>query len=1057
MEKPEGNDDDIASFLHATGPRSEAAPWSAPLAPRLDVTAASRQPLANTSDQDDRIVDVYRRPKPRQNKGLRVKFESASPAIIGLGGDEAELPSRDVSRPLAHLLRPERSSSQNHCHYTASDQRPEAHGRSIIPYNETSFRSPSLQRRPTGVHEETPAKELHHAGHDRETVQSTSVRTQELSPPRRDGQQCLDRELRERNDRYVSCNHCTASEEVSYDHSYNRQTAQMENQETNRHLNVSVPKALPTLPLFPNEPPELTDVFREASSSIYHVSAATEDTLKLSELGHQGNRQDSQVISDDSIDKQLSIHSVAESLGDESLEDFDVRVRRLNKLFRLNSSAHVDIMALPLEQWVRISAWWFLRGRRELEDAVRAKSWVNAPASVANGRESSSILKQAYLNLAKAWWIVRDVIPALPATKRFGTASMSSKVAMMRNYGEHYHAELLEVHLTMVANFRALTQSMRRNGRLPPNDLQMERLESQIFLEIPTFPPKFSALTVNNILDPTIKGKNSVTDPFFPLLVGDTPRHFSFCKVFVDVVLDYNNDAKYELCIPCVVLILRQRTDRAVKAVITSQDGQLNLVIQSGDGGLDWHAVKWKISSHTMQLGIMEGVCLQIKFSEKDFKTIWGICDYTQRIRKEYSARRGEEVVYERELPMLQCFDCPSFPAEPVKDCSVRLFASVPGATKDSGQPSAHDGCRLVVITPPGTKAMSKVNCQLEKDSLVLFGSQSTKGANTLFLRVPSSLRMSLTFHEACDVELFRSTISGTLRTEDDYCSIPLQLQGLSISPVSADQEMAYMNASSLISEFQWHRLRVVSRGSPNHGTGHGSELFIRPEHVRILAYCEIGTFADQITAGPGELQLNLSVDNMYSIKFLRAAQQHMTWSFADGVLGEAELSSLSHWLHLMSASPSMITYHFRSSSDLHSFQAMLTGFHVLYDGLASTFSITRRRSVVPVHKRWNASTPRVQIVKQDKIVQLVAFFKDFSHGACMNFTLKVTDSFDTFTRSGVSFLRIVDAKFALPKGESDPAREFVCLDVPDYPGEHDDIIIGFDNEEGKHVKRHTG
>ena len=74
-----------------------------------------------------------------------------------------------------------------------------------------------------------------------------------------------------------------------------------------------------------------------------------------------------------------------------------------------------------------------------------------------------------------------------------------------------------------------------------------------------------------------------------------------------------------------------------------------------------------------------------------------------------------------------------------------------------------------------------------------------------------------------------------------------------------------------------------------------------------------------------------------------------------------------------------------------------------------------------------------------------------------MNFTLKVTDSFDTFTRSGVSFLRIVDAKFALPKGESDPAREFVCLDVPDYPGEHDDIIIGFDNEEGKHVKRHTG
>jgi hypothetical protein len=62
--------------------------------------------------------------------------------------------------------------------------------------------------------------------------------------------------------------------------------------------------------------------------------------------------------------------------------------------------------------------------------------------------------------------------------------------------------------------------------------------------------------------------------------------------------------------------------------------------------------------------------------------------------------------------------------------------------------------------------------------------------------------------------------------------------------------------------------------------------------------------------------------------------------------------------------------------------------------------------------------------------------------------------------------LKLVDAKFALPKervsierksldmgesvvegGEADSL--FVCLDDPEYPGEHDDVTITFDVESG--------
>lgn len=1056
VESLDNTDDGIAKFLHTAGTRPEAGPQPAPLAPHVDVTADSSGPSAASTNQDDTLVDVYRRPKPGQNKGLRVRFESAPPTVIGVGGDEAGLPARDVSRSFADSFEPERSSSREPLRYNTNDQRSQVYGQSIDPYDETPFRPSSLKRRSTGIDDEILAAETHHAEHDRQAVQSAFSGTRRLSPRPRNEKQDLDLDIRKRDVMNSPCRPSSANEYLPDDDSYTWQKAESKSQGATRHLVAPPSESLPAKSLTPSEPLEPMYVSQNASSSSScDFPPATTYLSKLPDSGNESIPQGSQDVSHSLKNKPLSLRTVAKSHGDESLGDFDARVRRFNELFRLNASAHVDILAVPFERWVTISAWWFLRGRGGLESALRTGSTVIAPANAANDRESSSILKQAYVSLAKTWWILRDVIPNLPEIKKFGDASMNSTVAVMKSFGDQSFAELIEVHLGLLENMRAVTMSMKRNRRLPPNDLHLQTLESQIFLETPTIPPDIAALTVNNFFaSTTIKGKNHVADPFFPILVEDTSRHFSFVKMFVDVCFHTRDDAKWEIHIPCVVSVLRERTDWAVKAAVASQDGQVNLVIQSGEhGGLHWHDVQWKLPLHTMQLGLMRGICLQIKFSDKDFKTIWGICDYTQGIRKEYSARRGEEVLYERKLPVFQCFGSQSFPAEPIKDCSVRLFEKKFPGLEGSGHERAHDGHRLMVITPPGTKTLSKLNYQLGKDSPMLFGTHRSKDGNTLLIRVPSSLRVSLSFHQASDVELFRSTLAGTLITEDDHCSASLQLHNLTINSVSPDQDMAYMNASCCMGDLRWNKLRVINRGPPHYG--HDSQSTIKTEDLRILAECDAGTFKDRINAGPGELQLNLSVENLNEIKLLRAAQQDMTWGFADGVLREDQLSSLSSMLHSMGLSPSVRMYHFRSLSDLHSFQAMLTGFHVLYDGLASTFSVSRKRMVA--YKRWEASTPRLQIIKQDKTVQLVAFFKDFSHGTCMNFVLKVTDFFDTFARSGAYFLRIVDAKFALPRGESDPARDFVCLDMPEYPGEHDDIIIAFDNEQGEHLKRSLG
>ena len=105
---------------------------------------------------------------------------------------------------------------------------------------------------------------------------------------------------------------------------------------------------------------------------------------------------------------------------------------------------------------------------------------------------------------------------------------------------------------------------------------------------------------------------------------------------------------------------------------------------------------------------------------------------------------------------------------------------------------------------------------------------------------------------------------------------------------------------------------------------------------------------------------------------------------------------------------------------------------------------------MAPIHKTPETNIARLQIVKQGKVTQLVAFLKNFSLSPCMNFILKSTDIYESLDRSGKFCIRIVDAKFALHQREGAYDRNFVCLDIPKYPGEHDDIMIGFDTELGK-------
>ena len=188
----------------------------------------------------------------------------------------------------------------------------------------------------------------------------------------------------------------------------------------------------------------------------------------------------------------------------------------------------------------------------------------------------------------------------------------------------------------------------------------------------------------------------------------------------------------------------------------------------------------------------------------------------------------------------------------------------------------------------------------------------------------------------------------------------------------------------------------------------------------------------------------------MTLLRVLRPQQQDLTISAAENTISKELPEALAELLQNIASTATIREYRFSGLSDLHAFQMALTGFEVMFDAMASSFAISRRRMVVPVYKKWESPTARLQLLRREKKIQLVAFFRDFSHGQCMNFNLKSTDVFESWSRSGKCGVRIVDAKFALPKQAEDETADFVCLDMPEYPGEHDDITITFESDKGQ-------
>ncbi|KAL5045051.1 hypothetical protein BDW71DRAFT_90462 [Aspergillus fruticulosus] len=1024
-------------------------------APRLDVSQrwpSAREtqtvsPVPSSSPPSDaQLPAVATVPslKTRKNKGLRVKFADGAPVCIGEGGDESEEPTIEIS------LNRSRSHSQS-SNQSNDVGKPQAGGPQLRLDTSFSDRDGLRPREGGSPGGRTPLLIKNTQDADFLMTLNLGESGSRLSFRASPGADSLAQRVRAK----MELEEGRALQQKYEDPaSPNERTPESpsslyETPPTTEPEPASPPSPLNTPPSpQKTRPTNAVNLTPSASlapdGSTKSLSPPKPELVRnaVSEELHSSSR-DSRTKSASPQPPKYSLRSVANQFGDVAYVEFKEYAGRYWGAIELSAETVKPLMETSLTEWVRAAAWWFMRGKKRLEAYARSRSRPDS-------RPSPEMAQQAVVDLAKALWINETIVPQHQEMTRYGAMSTDALIAVASTTGDKQLSDLLRVHQSVLSHLRSLAVSIKRNNILSAIPPETES-DTSVWVRYPFFAPDVSAVlsgatSRSMLLDNSGKGPTFVQ--MMPL--GDSSRYFSYGSMFVEVSVSSSEDDNQQFSMPCALSIIRDRGDWYVLAAITSQSDLVNVMIQPDKKkGPTWDDVDWQVRTHSMRVKLPRGFELDVMFKEDDFKMLWNIVNYTLKTEASLQPEAGEAVIFECTLKLFQYMDPgtpKAFPAESVERCRVRLFERSVTVTEGTGTRRAHRGFRITVLTTPKVKTLSSVRHILGYGAPILFGLlRGEDGAPALVLKVNEDGRsrsMLMTFQETRERTNFHSLLLAMLPKQRE-----LKVADVPLRAYTIEQPADRFNGQPAKQHLQFPAGTVCVIDQEHDYVEHGYGPTVLSEHLRAFIASEWGSVTDRLNLGPGELKIGLDVNNRTGLSLYRPAQQDLTVSAAENLIPPDMQDKLADFLQIAMAKPMIRKFDFMTVKGLHEFEKAVTGFTVLFDSVASSFMISRRRMVVPISKKWESSMARIQIVRQDKVVQLLAFLNDFSHGKCLNFVLKSTDTFEAFNRSGKYGVRIVDAKFALPKTDDDPSSDFVNLDMPDYPSEHDDITIAFDTE----------
>lgn len=791
----------------------------------------------------------------------------------------------------------------------------------------------------------------------------------------------------------------------------------------------------------PDELRIVTDYPAETPPSAYPNSIQSTSDLSFKSTPITQNPASRAFVST-SIERTKSLHEVVVAAGDDAFETFCERIKHLYELFRLYAEQQKPLDTAQPEDIGRAAVWWFLKGRTALENTIR-----NRPKDPDETRHLIARY-QAYTDLAKGYWLTEVALPTIAGGK----------------YSQ-MGGELAEIRQTLGSNLRKLAISMKRNGFLPPEESFLpQTMDKSIWIEYPALSQDIISLLNGrwgSMLAATQQPSQSM-EALEALPIGDTTKYFMYTRVPVDVYLMEQGIESAQTYFPCMLSVVRSPEESGLNFVVASQNGSVSLRIQTDKkAGPSWHNVKWRQEARSIEIKLPRGFVLAIQCTQQDFQILWGIFDFSTKVQGYLYPRQDETVACNIGLRGFHYFDANpqgrAFPKDAVGQCQLVLFEKLLKENSPTGPRTFHRGFRLAVVTGPRTRTLSGVSHtfppQLPIQFAMLRGDQRAPLLQLEFNDGKERGRMVMSFADEQEREKVLRLISGSYVHHDEEVVADVPLEGMNISEGLADTK----GGSMAIQRLPWQRARIINDryAGEEPQTVLAEKLRIEIDSVDKTGVGIVSTVTDRVNMAPGELKMRLGTKDILTLQVLRQPQLDMTVSLLDTSVPKESAREFASLQQTIKTNSTIRTYRFPSFKDLHAFQLGLTGYSVLFDGIASSLNISRRMMVVPIHKKWEAGTTRIQVVQQDKTVQLLAFFEDWHHGQCMGFVLKGTDVFECFSRNGKSGLKLADAKFPLPKVPADGSAKtddmaFLCLDMPDFAGEHDDLTILFDDGLGK-------
>ncbi|GAB7356421.1 hypothetical protein MBLNU459_g7193t1 [Dothideomycetes sp. NU459] len=799
----------------------------------------------------------------------------------------------------------------------------------------------------------------------------------------------------------------------------------------------------------PSGSPSLTQTPSRGNSPNYFSAhrAAPQESSSSSGLGPP------QLVSRScSQNSQIPIPASGDASEMAAFADFSSRVEHMRGVFRLTAERENPTSSMNPSQWLRAAIWWLHKGRAGLGDVV--KHVVRDPDG-----QRRELLTQAHVDVAKTWWILSDVLD-----------QMVSSHSPQQDYLQR-DVEAVRSHL------RSLTLSMGRNGVMPPHQSLIQGQDTTIWMAYPHFAPDVASVLRGSAQRPLAAGDDrSIFNALEALPLGDTRDSFCYSRMFVSVSVNTEDADTDRVVMPCILTMLRGRSDYQTRVVISSQVDLVNISIKPGDGGhgkgSTWHDVSWKNRSHGIYVRLPRGFTLNVDFQENDFRALWNMVEYTKKVEASLRPEPDEIFLHEARLVEVQYSDSSNphaFPKDRVRACSALVFEKGITRNEGTGARRLHRGYRFMLVTNTINKTLSCVSFELGRGSPLLLEFVGNAVANevpAMIVRVQEAKRQckaTLVFNGSNDRRELYEVLNSIRLMQDERLTGRATLKSLAIVPT--DQSAISNNA---LESIQWQEVRVVNRNADQAGQEQGNTVL--SENLRILVNHDSGCLSDRLNLGPGELLMRLPLSNAPTLQLLRGPQADMTVTIDTRHARPPVPEGLTELVQTVASKPTIRTFTFSSLPDLHAFQRALTRFTVRYDSPASLFAISRRRMVVPIYKKWEATKVRVQIVTLRNSVQVLAFFEDFSHADAMAFRIKTIDMFEKAKgdKGAKHCVRLVDAKFSLPgkekddeeAGEEDPSetklwgkgvkRRFVNLEGLDYAEEHDDITIGFERGEDR-------